>query len=85
MNRQLVLDTVLKQLCHVVENVDPSSIDPSRSMKDYGANSLDLVEVVSATMRELRVKIPRAALGKVNNIDGLVDLIWETAQAKPQT
>jgi acyl carrier protein len=47
-------------------------------MKDYGANSLDLVEVVSRSMRELKVKIPRAELNKITDIQGLVEL-FETA------
>jgi acyl carrier protein len=82
MTRDSIQSVVIKHLCNLVEGVDPTAIDTSRSMKDYGANSLDLVEVVSATMRELKVKVPRAALAKVTNIDGLVDLVWETAQGK---
>jgi acyl carrier protein len=80
MTRESIHGVVIKHLCNIVENVDPSTIDASRSMKDYGANSLDLVEVVSATMRELKIKVPRVALGKVTSIDGLVDLLWQTAQ-----
>ena len=51
-------------------------------MKDYGANSLDIVEVVSHTMRELRVKVPRTELSKLTNIDDLVDLLYEVARDK---
>jgi len=83
MTRDSIQGVVIKHLCNIVENVDASAIDVSRSMKDYGANSLDLVEVVSATMRELKIKVPRAALGKVTNIDGLVDLLWQTSQGNP--
>ena len=46
-----------------------------RSMKDYGANSLDIVEVVSGAMRELKVKVPRTELNKLTNLDGLVGLL----------
>ena len=45
-----------------------------------GANSLDIVEVVSATMRELKVKVPRAELSKLENLDGLVDLLLKSVQ-----
>ena len=48
-----------------------------RSMKDYGANSLDIVEVVSGAMRELKVKVPRTELNKLTNVDGLVGLLYE--------
>ena len=46
-------------------------------MKDYGANSLDIVEVVSGAMRELKVKVPRTELNKLTNLDGLVGLLHE--------
>ena len=36
-------------------HVDPATVDTTRSMKEYGANSLDIVEVVSGAMRELKV------------------------------
>jgi acyl carrier protein len=48
-------------------------------MKALGVNSLDIVEVVSCTMRELRIKVPRAELSKLSNIDGLVDLLHRVA------
>jgi len=64
-----------------VDDLDVNSIDTSKSMKDYGANSLDLVEVVSRSMRELKVKIPRAELNKITNIDGLIDLFESTIKA----
>ena len=75
MTRDAVLVVVLKHLGNALDGVDPNTIDPSRSMKDSGANSLDLVEVVSAAMRELKVKVPRTELNKLTNIDGLVDLL----------
>ena len=40
---------------------------------DYGANSLDIVEIVSGTMRELKIKIPRTELSDIHNISGLID------------
>jgi acyl carrier protein len=78
--REHILAVVRKYLANAVEGVDAASIDPSRSMKDFGANSLDIVEVVSASMRELKIKIPRAELSKLTNIDGLVDLLFVASQ-----
>ena len=52
-------------------------------MKEYGANSLDIVEVVSGAMRELKVKVPRTELNKLTNIDQLVDLLYESKSAAP--
>jgi acyl carrier protein len=80
MTREHILGVVQKYLANAVEGYDAAAIDPSRSMKDFGANSLDIVEVVSASMRELKLKIPRSELGSLTNIDGLVDLFYATSQ-----
>jgi acyl carrier protein len=82
MTRENVLDVVKKHLVEVVGEIDADRIDPVKSMKDMGANSLDIVEVVSCAMRELKVKVPRSELSKLTSIDGLVNLLFDTAQAK---
>jgi len=73
--REEVASVVLKHFADIVGDVKASDIDMSRSMKDLGATSLDMVEVVSLTMRELKVKVPRSELGKLTNVNGLVDLL----------
>jgi len=80
MTREEILSVVRKHLAGALDGVDAASIDPVKTMKDYGANSLDIVEVVSATMRELRVKVPRAELSKLANIDALVDVLHQASQ-----
>lgn len=82
MEREHILGVVRRHLANAVEGIDAVAIDPSRSMKDFGANSLDIVEVVSASMRELKIKIPRAELSKLTNIDGLVDLLLVASQSE---
>ena len=52
------------------------------NMKDLGANSLDIVEVVSCSMRELKVKVPRSELNTLENINQLVDLLHKTVEEK---
>lgn len=77
-SRDHVLTVVKKHLAEAVEGLSADTIDPSKSMKEIGANSLDIVEVVSSSMRELKVKIPRSELSKLATIDGLVDLLFRT-------
>jgi acyl carrier protein len=73
--REAVAAVVKKHLMEVVPDIKEADLDMSRSMKDLGANSLDIVEVVSCAMRELKVKVPRSELSKLTNMDGLVDLL----------
>lgn len=85
MTRDHVLSVVTKHLVDAVDGLTPEAIDPQKSMKELGANSLDIVEVVSSSMRELRIKIPRSELAKLTNLDGLVDLLVRTAnESAPQ-
>lgn len=78
MTRDDILAVVRKHLANAVEGFAAADIDPTKSMKEFGANSLDIVEVVSASMRELKIKIPRSELTKLTNIDGLVDLLHQS-------
>jgi acyl carrier protein len=82
MTREHILSVVTKYLVDALGDLDPAGIDTSQSMKDLGANSLDIVEVVSRTMRELKIKVPRSELSKLANIDGLVDLLYQVARAQ---
>lgn len=75
MTRDAILDIVKKYIADAVDDVDFDNLDTTQSMRDLGVNSLDIVEVVSRSMRELKVKVPRSELNKLENIDGLVDLL----------
>lgn len=82
MSREQVLDVVKKYIDDSIDDIDVEQLDPAKSMRDYGVNSLDIVEIVSRSMRELKVKVPRAELSKIENIDGLVDLLDEAVQRR---
>ena len=81
-SREKVLEIVKENLVDTIEELEGVEIDPARSMKDLGANSLDIVEVVSCSMRELKVKVPRAELNSLENIDQLVDLLHVVGSEK---
>jgi polyketide biosynthesis acyl carrier protein len=74
MDRQQIVDMVLKHLRLNVDGLDDVEIDTTRSMADFGASSLDIVEVVSSSMRELRIRVPMTELSGLKNIEELVDV-----------
>ena len=82
MERQEIVAVVQKHLIDIVGDLTPADIDMSKSMKELGANSLDIVEVVSCAMRELKVKVPRSELSKLTTMDGLVDLLHASIREK---
>jgi acyl carrier protein len=82
MTREHVLEVVKRHLVDTIEELEGVEIDPVKSMKDLGANSLDIVEVVSCSMRELKVKVPRSELNKLTNIQELVDVLHKSVLEK---
>lgn len=72
-----VTDVIKKNIAEELDDLEKDEIDVQKSMKDYGANSLDMIEVVSITMRELNIKIPRTELADIANIDELADKFME--------
>ncbi len=79
MTKEQVIEVIKKNIAENLDDVEVESIDPNKTMKDYGANSLDIIEVVSTSMRELNIKIPRAELADIQNIDELADRFIEYA------
>ena len=74
MQRERIEEIVKAHLADVLE-MDVTEIDSGSSMGDLGASSLDIVEVISLTMREMKVKVPRAKLNDLENLDQLVELL----------
>ena len=79
MTRDEILAVVARNVSETMEELNASAVDPARSMKDYGLGSLDVVEVVSRSMRDLQVTVPRTELRRLATIGGLVDLLYRSA------
>jgi acyl carrier protein/polyketide biosynthesis acyl carrier protein len=77
MTRDEVIEVIKRNILDNLEDLDENNIDPDKSMKDLGANSLDIIEVVSCSMRELNIKIPRTELADVKTIGHLADKFME--------
>jgi polyketide biosynthesis acyl carrier protein len=82
--RDTILATIQKHLLRIVDDLDESRIDFNQSMRELGATSLDVVEVVADTMRELRIKLDLSEFGEIKNINGLADFLYQSAQTQPK-
>ena len=80
MTKDQIIEVIKQNIVDNLDDVEYEQIDPQKTMKDYGANSLDMIEVVSCSMRELKIKIPRTELADIKNIDELADKFFEYAQ-----
>jgi polyketide biosynthesis acyl carrier protein len=79
-----VIQVIKSNIVDNLDDIEQGSIDVSKSMKDYGANSLDIIEVVSSSMRELNIKIPRSELADITTIDQLADRFMQYVNRPPE-
>jgi acyl carrier protein len=70
-----IRDVLLKHLRENVSGLSDIEIDTTNTFAHYGAKSLDIVEIVSRSIRELKVTLPRTEINKAKNINGLIDLL----------
>jgi len=82
MTRSEIFAVVRSNIHGIVEETQNLEITEEMSMRDLGADSLQIVEVVSRSMKDLRLKVPRTDLMGAANLKDLVDL-FERAAARP--
>jgi acyl carrier protein len=73
--------TVKANIREIVEGARDVEIREDQSMRDLGADSLEIVEVVSRSMKQLRLKVPRTQLSGASNLKELLDLFEKSAAA----
>jgi acyl carrier protein len=81
MTREEIFEVVCSNIVTIVEGTQPETISESVSLRDLGADSLQIVEVVSRSMKELRLKVPRTELSRARNISELLDLFERAASS----
>ncbi len=78
-DRDTIREALYTHLRTVVRD-SPEVIEESSSLvADFGADSLQVVEIVSRTMRQLRIRLPRTAMASAKNIGELLDLLEQAA------
>jgi acyl carrier protein len=79
MTPENISNLVKRKTAEIIGNIDPAELDTAKSLRGYGVSSLDLVELVSVLMRELKIKVPRAELKKIGTIDELISVFQSAA------
>lgn len=82
MTRDELTALVKKEASEIIPGLDPRTVDTSASLRDQGASSLDVVELMSLLMRKLRLKVSRDELAKVSTLDGLIDLFLQASSRR---
>lgn len=47
------------------------------SLKEIGADSIERVEIMTAAIEDLSLKMPLVELGRAKDIKGLIDILYE--------
>lgn len=77
--RQAIFEVVKAKIREIVDGTADLEIGEDLSMRDLGADSLEIVEVVSRSMKELKIKVPRTELSGARNLKELLDLFEKSA------
>lgn len=77
MNRDDVVALIEAKMLEHLDDVEQEDLDLAESFRELGANSLDMLDIVTSVMRELEIKIPRAELAEIESVDQLADKFVE--------
>lgn len=75
MNQEDIFAIVVRHAQEVVPGLENHRFQPSESLKDLGANSIDRSEIVMMTLDTLSLKIPLVDTVKASNIGELVSVL----------
>jgi acyl carrier protein len=79
MTRNEIFAVIKSNMHIVIEGVDGKEVLETNSMRDFGADSLEIVEVVSRSIKQLKIKVPRTRLLEAQNLKDLLDIFEEAA------
>lgn len=80
MTRDQIAMVIRENISTIIEGAAGQSIEEHHSMRDFGADSLEIVEVVSRSMKQLKIKVRRVELGEAKNFGDLLDLFEAAAK-----
>ncbi|CAM3935178.1 acyl carrier protein [Cohnella lubricantis] len=72
------IEEKVKQLVHEQLRVEPADIrDDADFVDDYGADSLDLTELVISLEDEFSVRVPESEMKRLNSVGAVVGFLAE--------
>ena len=84
MTREQILGVIQDNVRKTVAEAETVELDETMRLSDFGADSMDIVEVVSRSMKDLQIKVPRAELMLADDLKELVDLFEEAVAKKDE-
>ncbi len=63
----------------IAPEIDTNNVKIDQSLRELGVNSIDSADIIIMSMENLNLKIPLVEFGKLKNIEGIVDFLYEKA------
>jgi acyl carrier protein len=82
MTRDEIFSVVKSNMREIIDDMDGKEIHETNRMSDFGADSLEIVEVVSRSMKQLKIRVRRTELVDAQNLRELVDLFEKAVADK---
>ena len=77
MTKEQIFEIVKKNINIILPDIDIDSVKIEDSLKDdIGANSIDRMDILVQSMKDLGIKIQMVEFGKAKNIQGIVDILF---------
>ena len=77
MSRDEIFEIIARHAREVVPGLQAHNFNPTDSLKALGANSIDRVDIIMATLESLALNIPLTAVAKAENMGELAGIIHE--------
>jgi acyl carrier protein len=74
MKRDEIMEIIVKHTLDVIPELDRNQIDPSAPVSSMDISSLDVIDVITLTSRQMGVRATRTDLAKTESLDDLADL-----------
>jgi acyl carrier protein len=65
----------VRQIVSDILDVSPAEIDPAVRFRDFGATSIDFIEIITALETEFDVEISDGESPELNTVDKLVEFL----------
>ena len=75
LTKQHIARIVQESIASILTTIAPGEIRGDQSLADYGADSVDRVEIILSIMRRAGINEPMSSFSSIPNIGSLIDFV----------
>ncbi|WP_433635173.1 phosphopantetheine-binding protein [Candidatus Profftella armatura] len=77
MTKNNIFNVIKKNILDTLPKISPHIISYEKKLVDLGANSVDRIEIIIMSMKDLNIKIPLLNFSKVSTIEDLINVFLQ--------